>query len=80
MSDAEVVDRFLRDRQRIELMGGVLIVVPVDGELAPPSGKMFKSIGGGRGIDSVIYKDLDEVEKYLPDIEKSRTVHLGVPR
>ena len=78
MNEAEIVDRFLRDRQRFELMGGVLIVVKADGKLATAD-KIFLSIGGGPGIDNVIYKDLDEVEKYLPDIEKSRTIHLGVP-
>lgn len=76
-NEAGIVDRFLRLKQRIELLGGTLVVVKARGKLAPSENVFLSTIGGGPGIDNVVYKDLDEVEKYLPDIEKSREIRFG---
>jgi hypothetical protein len=60
MNEIEVVDRFLKLRQRMELLGGTIII----------SGKYFKFFHPVSCYSNIIHRDLDEVEKTITDLEK----------
>jgi len=60
MNEIEIVNRFLKLRQRMELLGGTIII----------SGKYFKFLHPVSCYSNIIHRDLDEVEKTIASFEK----------
>ena len=66
MSDAEVVDRFLDLSQRVERLGGKVIVAKT-----AKGARLFETLGFTDGLRNTLYQDLDELEKFLPNLERT---------